>query len=149
MAEHDIEAHAAPAAAPTAPTDEARALEDARWRMLRRRTVVLLDNLRRDFLRAGGSPLKQHERLMTRLRGAALRCETPQALATDMMRGLQITSPSNWTCSAVVDLCRGVEELPAPGPWLDLLTDEAGLLIAYVQAGKAEWERDLGTAEDE
>ena len=149
MGEHDVDRQCV--ATPPATTTPDRNAETvaARWQMLRRRTVVLLDSLRRDYLSAGGSPLKQYERLMTRLRGAALRCETPQALATDMMRGLQVTSPSNWTCSAVVDLCRGVEELPDPGPWLDLLTDEAGLLIAYVRAGRAEWEADLGTAEDE
>lgn len=146
--EHDPETQVTPSTSQSKEPTDAE-IEAARWQMLRRRTVVLLDNLRRDYLRADGSPLKQYERLTTRLKATALRCETVAQWATEMMRGLQVTSPSNWTSSAVVDLARGVDELSDPGPWLDMLHDEAGLLIAYVQAGREEWEWDLGTKEDD
>ena len=71
---------------------------------LRELIVAVLDARRRDALKSGLSPLKQYDQIASRMQIAARTAATVGEWATDMLRRLQIASPSNSLSSEILAL---------------------------------------------
>ena len=71
---------------------------------LRELIVAVLDAMRRDALKSGLSPLKQYDQIASRMQIAARTAATVGEWATDMLRRLQIASPSNSLSSEILAL---------------------------------------------
>lgn len=75
---------------------------------LRELIVAVLDAMRRDALKSGLSPLKQYDQIASRMQIAARTAATVGEWATEMLRRLQIASPSNSLSSEILALDAGV-----------------------------------------
>lgn len=111
--------------------------------LLQEMTVTLLDRVRRDALQAGLKPLKQYEQIQSRVRLAAATAATVEEWATTVARGLQVSSLSSSSSSALRDLVDAVRDASvhwkitlgrAVARWLDMIERETGYIIALLRA---------------
>ena len=105
---------------------------------LREATAEFMGEARRDYLRTKASALTMYDTLQARMRSASGRSESPQEWCSEVLKGLRIPSPSNWTSVSIDALARAVQEVGDVPAWLDLVESESGYLVAVVRLAAEE-----------
>jgi hypothetical protein len=109
-------------------------LSEVQLEQLRTKTVELLLELRRLYLRSPQANMLKHwEILQNRMLSAARRAANPDEWVTSMLRGMQIPSVSSACSAAIVSLGGAVREAGAAREWLDMVEREYGLLLAMAR----------------
>jgi len=105
--------------------------DDGREERWRKGAAEFLVCVRSDALRAGASPFKVWEQVASRAMSAARRVETIQGWCSEVMRGMQVPTPSRWTAAAADALVTSVWR--DADLFFDILEQETGYIIAVAQ----------------
>ena len=95
---------------------------------LRQATILVILDIRAQYLANGASALKHWEQLTTRVRSAAKQATTAAEWVSQVMRKLQIEAPSSNCSENINRLVSRTHSCDAE--WLDLVEREVGYLIA-------------------
>lgn len=97
-------------------------------------TVLVVDDVRRSYLRTpGASVLKHWDQIQDRVRMAARTSSSADEWITNLSRSLKLPAPDKWLSTSARALQQTVTEMHATRDWLDLVEREYTLIMAKVR----------------
>lgn len=98
-------------------------------------TVEVILGARALYLRTYGSAvvLSHWDQIQTRSRSALRRCQTPEAWASQLLRGLRVPAFGSSDSQALIDLVDYVRETGTCVAWRDILQRQEGYVLALAR----------------